>query len=70
MQNSLFVQLLHSPILTTLLHGTPAADVSQTLQHGTRNGIMELSQIVPRIFGWATIMLGIGPHSNYLCSSL
>jgi len=29
-QNSLYVQVLRSPILAALLHGTPAADVSQT----------------------------------------
>jgi len=36
-QNSVCVQVLRSPILPALLHGTPAADVSQTLRHGTRN---------------------------------
>jgi len=35
-----------SPILATLLHGTRALGVSQTLRHGTRNGITELSLIV------------------------
>jgi len=34
--------------------------------HGTRNGITELLQRVPPIFGWAAIMLGIGPHSSLL----
>jgi len=43
-QNSLYVQVLRSPILAALLYGTPAAGVSQTLQRGTRNGIMERSQ--------------------------
>jgi len=38
--------------------------VSETLQRGTRNGISELLQRVPSIFGWAAIMLGIGPHSS------
>jgi len=38
--------------LAALLHGTPAAGVSQTLQRGTKNGIMELSQRAPPIFGW------------------
>jgi len=53
-QNSLYVQVLHSPILAALLHGTPAA------------GSAELSQRAPptRIFGWAAIALGIGPHSS------
>jgi len=64
LQNSLCVQVLRSPILAALLHGTPAAGVSQTLRRGTRNGITELSQRAPPIFGWATIALGIGPHSS------
>jgi len=55
-------QVLHSPILAALLHCTPATDVSQTLWRGTKNGLMELSQRAPPIFGWAAIMLGIGPH--------
>ena len=38
-------------ILAALLHGTPAADVSQTLRRGTRNGITELLQRAPSIFG-------------------
>jgi len=38
--------------------------VSQTLRRGTRNGITELSQTAPPIFGWAAITLGIGPHSS------
>jgi len=63
-QNSLYVQVLRSPILATLLHGTPAAGVSQTLRRRTRNGIVELSQRAPPIFGRAAITLGIGPHSS------
>jgi len=46
-QNSLYVQVLRSCILAALLHGTPAAGVSQTLRRGTRNGITELSQRAP-----------------------
>jgi len=67
LQNSLCVQVLRSPIgplLAALLHGTRAAAVSQTLWHGTRNGIAELSQRAPTIFGWAATTLGIGPHSS------
>ena len=64
-QNSLYVQVLRSPILAALLHGTPAAGVSQTLRRGTRNGITEFSQTSPSIFDWAAITLGIGPHSIY-----
>jgi len=63
-QKSLYVQVLRSPILAALLHGTPAAGVSQTLQRRTRNGITELSQTVPPIFGRAAITLSIGPHSS------
>jgi len=64
-QNSRYVQVLRSPILAALLHDNPAAGVSQTLQRGTMNGITELSQRAPPIFGWAAITLGIGPHSSY-----
>jgi len=41
-QNSLCIQVLHSPILAALLHGTQAVGVSQTLWYGTRNRIKEL----------------------------
>ena len=70
MQNSLCVQVLCSPILAALLHGTrPAAGVSQTLRRATKNGITELSQRAPPIFGWAAITLGIGTHySLFLCA--
>jgi len=50
-QNSLCVQVLHSPILAALLHGTQAVGIR-------RNGITELSQRAPPIFGWAAITLG------------
>jgi len=53
--------------LAALLHGTPAAGVSQTSRRGTRIGITELSQMAPPMFGWAAIALGIDPHSSYLC---
>jgi len=56
-QNSLYMQVLRSPTLATLLHGTPAAGVSQTLRHGTRNGITELLQTAPPIFSWVAITL-------------
>jgi len=64
-QNSLYVQVLRSPILAVLLHGTPTAVVSQTLRHGTKNGITELSQRGPPIFGRAAITLSIGPNSSF-----
>jgi len=64
-QTSLCVQVLRSPILAALLHGTRPVGVSQTLRHGTRNRITELSQTAPSIYRWAAIALGIGPHSSY-----
>ena len=64
-KNSLCVQLLRSPILAALLHGTRAVGVSESLWRRTRNRITELSQRPPPILGWATITLGIGPHSSY-----
>jgi len=63
-QNSLYVEVLHSLILAALLQGTPASAVSQTFWRGTRNGITEPSQRAPPMFGWAAITLGIGPHSS------
>jgi len=65
LQNSLCVQVLRSPILAALLHDTRAVGVSQTLQRGKRNGITELSQTAPPVFGMAAITLGIGRHSSY-----
>jgi len=47
LQKSLCVQVLRSPILAALLHGTRAAAVSQTLWRD----ITELSQRAPPIFG-------------------
>jgi len=64
LQNSLCVQVLRSPILAALLHGTPAVGVRQSLWRGTRNGITELSQRTPHIFDRAAITLGVGPHSS------
>jgi len=43
-QNSLCVQVLRSPVLTALLHGTRAFCVSKSLRGRTSNGITELSQ--------------------------
>ena len=59
---TLYVQVLRSPIMAALLHGTTAACVSHTLRRGARSGITELSQRAPPIFGWAAITLGVGPH--------
>jgi len=44
--------------------GTRAAAVSQALWRDTSNGITELSQRTPLIFGWAAITLGT--HSSYI----
>ena len=60
----LYVQVLRSPTLAALLHGNPAAGVSQTLQHGTKNGITELSQRAPPIFGWLCFVV-----TSFLLSS-
>jgi len=58
---------LRSRILAALLHCTPSAGLSQTLmRRRTRNGITELSQRAPPIFGWAAITLDIGPHSSFI----
>jgi len=54
-------------MLAALVHSTPAAGVSQTLRSDIRNGIMELSQRAPLVFGCAAITLVIGPHSSFVC---
>jgi len=41
-----------------------SSGVSQTLRRGTRNGITELSQRAPPIFGWTAITLRIDPQSS------
>jgi len=64
-QNSRYVEVLRSPTVAALLHRTPAAGVSETLQHGARMELTELSQRVSPIFGWAAISLSIGPHSSF-----
>ena len=64
--------LRSSRILAAWLHGTPVADVNQTLRRGyrgTRNGITELSRRALPIFCRAAITLGIGPHSSLNCDS-
>ena len=43
--------LARSPTLAPLLNGTRAVGVSHSLRRGTRNGITELSQRAPPIFG-------------------
>jgi len=60
-QNTLCVQVLRSPVLAALLHGTRALGVnSQTLRHGTRNGIMELSLLI--IFNRGRHLYSEGGH--------
>jgi len=44
-------------VSVTVQHSS--SGVSQTLWHGTRNGITELSQRAPTIFGWG------GPHVGH-----
>jgi len=61
-QNLLCAQVLCSPVLAALLHGTRAVGISHTLRRGTRNEITQLSHRAPPIFGRAAITLGIGPH--------
>jgi len=41
-----------------------SSGISRTSRCGTRNGITELLQRAPPIFGWVAIRLGIGPHSS------
>ena len=68
LQNSLYVQILRCVLLYCHRYCpacTPAAGLNQTLRSATRNGITELSQRAPPIFGWAAITLGIGPHSSF-----
>jgi len=59
-QNSLFAQVLCSPVLTALLHGTRGASAK----------LCGVEQRAPPIFGRAAITLGISPHysSCYLLS--
>jgi len=59
-QNSLCVQVLRSPILAALLHGTRAVLVSQTLRRGRRNIITELSLLV--IFNRGRHLYSEGGH--------
>jgi len=56
-QSWLCVQVLRSPILAALLHSTRVVGV-------VRNGITELSQRAPPVFGRAAITLGNGQHSS------
>jgi len=68
--NSLYIQVLCSPVFAELLPSTPAVGSSQTLRRGTRNGITEFSQRAPPIFGRGAITLGIAPHSSIVFISV
>jgi len=71
MQNSLYVQVLRSPILAALLHGTRAVRVSQTLRRVARKGLRNFrSSLAPHIFRRAAITLGTGPYSSLLYTAL
>ena len=66
-QNSLYVQVLPSPILAALLHGTPAAGVSPTLRRGTMEwnyGTFAKGATYIRLGGHH---VGIVPHCSYIC---
>ena len=54
------VQVLRSSVLEALLHGTGAVGARQSLRHGTRNGIMELSLLI--IFNRGRHLYSEGGH--------
>jgi len=55
-QNARYIQVLRSPILAALQHGTPAAGTAK---------LCGVEQRAPPIFDRAAIRLGIGPHSSF-----
>jgi len=59
-QSSLCVQFLCSSILAALLHCSGAVSISQTLQHYSGNGIMELLRLV--IFNRGRHLYSEGSH--------
>ena len=63
LQYSLCVQVLRSPIdSVTARHSSSGRQPNFAVWY--KNGIRELSQRAPHIFGWAAITLGIGQHSS------
>jgi len=64
---SLCIQVLRSPILAALLHGTRAAGVSQTLRHGQGMELQNFRRRRHLLFRSAAITMGIGPHSSCCC---
>ena len=67
-QNSLCVQLFAFSYIgsVTSWHSSSGRQPNFAALYHTGNGITELSQTAPFIFGWAAITLGIGPHSSSL----
>jgi len=67
-QNSLYVQVLLSPILEALLHGTPAAGVSRTLRRGTRNEFSQCRHLYSagRPSRWASANILVWYFSSFL----
>jgi len=61
LQNSLCVQILRSPILTALLHGTRAVGVSQTLRRSAEGATYGGAW---QDHGRAAMTLGTGAHSS------
>ena len=62
-QNSLYVQVLRSPILAALLHGSPAPGISQTAAWYEEWNYRSFAEGAP-IFSRLAIMWGISPHSS------
>ena len=61
LQNSLYLQVLHSLILAPLLHGTPAAGVSQTLWRLTE-GATYIRQGGHQVGHWPTFLVRYDLH--------
>jgi len=59
MQNSLYDQLLRSPIIGSVTARHTTSEREPILRRPTRNRITELSQRAPPIFGWAAIARGV-----------
>jgi len=64
LRQTLAFSYIGSVIITTVMYGTRAVGVSESVRRRTSNGITELSQRAPPIFSWAAITLGIGTHSS------
>ena len=64
MQNSLCVQILRSPILAALLHGTRPVGVSQTLRRLTEGATYIRPWQRPLVQGIGNICILLADHSN------